>query len=447
MSGEEEGRADGPPPTIAERRPEVVTRQIPAWREGWTTAATSADHKVVAKLFMGTSLSFLAIAALAFALTRIQLIVPDSTIIRPDIFSQMSTTAMTSITVLFGVPFVLGLLGYIVPLQIGARGVALPRLNQLAYWLYAAGTLVFFVSFLYLVPEIGALAAAATLGRRVLALGRRRRLDRRRRPRDPGLHLLGDQHDRDAQEHARAGHGVAPRAGARIGRPGHLLHRPHHRGGDGGRARDARDRPQPRRRLLRRRPGRRADALRPPQLALLHRHPHRHGRRRARGDLRDRPDLLAQAALQPLRRDGIAGRRRRPGNARLDAEPLREPARRGLRVLHDARRGPAPGPDRPHLRRLDPDDVGRRGLDPRPAGPRHRWRRRARVRARRRARDLGRRRRAPAREHRRRPAGHDPGRHRVRPRDVRRRSTTGFRRSRAARSTRGRPRPPPGSSS
>ncbi len=62
---------------------------------------------------------------------------------------------MTSITVLFGVPFVLGLLGYIVPLQIGARSVALPRLNQLGYWLYAAGTLVFFVSFLYLVPETG----------------------------------------------------------------------------------------------------------------------------------------------------------------------------------------------------------------------------------------------------------------------------------------------------
>ena len=143
------------PPTVAERRPEVVTRKIPAWREGWTTAATSADHKVVAKLFMGTSLSLLAIAALTFALTRIQLITPDSTIMRADIFSQMSTTAMTSITVFFGVPFVLGLLGYIVPLQIGARGVALPRLNQLAYWLYVTGLLVFFVSFLYLVPETG----------------------------------------------------------------------------------------------------------------------------------------------------------------------------------------------------------------------------------------------------------------------------------------------------
>ncbi len=144
-----------PPPTIAERRPEVVTRDVPAGRLGWTDVATSADHKVVAKLFMGTSLTFLAVGVLAFALTRVHLIVPDSSIFRPDIFGQISTTAMTATIVLFAVPFVLGLLGYVVPLQIGARGVALPRLNQLAYWLYASGTLVFFVSFLYLVPDNG----------------------------------------------------------------------------------------------------------------------------------------------------------------------------------------------------------------------------------------------------------------------------------------------------
>jgi len=143
------------PPTIAERRPEVVTRRVAAGRAGWHVSATSADHKEVAKLFLGTSLTFLAVAVLAFVLTRIHLITPDSTIFRPEIFSRISTASMTSITVLFAVPFVLGVLGYIVPLQIGARGVALPRLNQLAYWLYAAGTLVFFVSFLYTVPESG----------------------------------------------------------------------------------------------------------------------------------------------------------------------------------------------------------------------------------------------------------------------------------------------------
>ena len=113
------------PPTIAERRPEVVTRRVPT-ESGWVATATSADHKVVAKLYMGTALTFLAVGVLAFVLTRIQLMVPDSTIFRPEIFSRISTASMASVTVFFAVPFALGLLGYIVPLQIGARGVALP---------------------------------------------------------------------------------------------------------------------------------------------------------------------------------------------------------------------------------------------------------------------------------------------------------------------------------
>lgn len=141
------------PPTIAERRPEMVTRGVPTERAGWITAATSADHKVVAKLYMGTALTFLAIAALQFALTRLHLIVPDSTIFSPEIFNRILSASTVSIVVLFALPLTLGLIGYIVPLQIGARGVALPRLNQLSYWLYLAGAVTLYASFLYTVPE------------------------------------------------------------------------------------------------------------------------------------------------------------------------------------------------------------------------------------------------------------------------------------------------------
>jgi heme/copper-type cytochrome/quinol oxidase subunit 1 len=140
-------------PTIAERHPEVVTRGVPARRAGWIEAATSADHKAVAKLWMGTSLTFLAVTAVLFALTRIQLIVPDSTIIVPEIFNRILTATSVTAIVLFAVPFTCGLIGYIVPLQIGARSVALPRLNQLGYWLYAAGAFMIYASFLYTVPE------------------------------------------------------------------------------------------------------------------------------------------------------------------------------------------------------------------------------------------------------------------------------------------------------
>ncbi len=141
------------PPTLAGRHPEVVTRGVLARRPDWIEAATSADHKTVAKLWMGTSLTFLAVTAVLFALTRVQLIVPDSTIIVPEVFNRILTATSVTAIVLFAVPFVIGLIGYIVPLQIGARSVALPRLNQFGYWLYAAGAFMIYASFLYTVPE------------------------------------------------------------------------------------------------------------------------------------------------------------------------------------------------------------------------------------------------------------------------------------------------------
>ena len=72
---------------------------------------------------------------------------------KPEIFNRILSATSVTTVVLFAVPFLIGLIGYIVPLQIGARGVALPRLNQLGYWLYAAGAFMFYASFLYAVPE------------------------------------------------------------------------------------------------------------------------------------------------------------------------------------------------------------------------------------------------------------------------------------------------------
>ena len=96
-------------------------------------------------------MTFLAVTAVLFALTRIQLIVPDSTILSPEIFNRILTaSSLTGIA--FALPFVIGLIGYIVPLQIGARSVA-SRLNQFGYWLYTAGAFMIYASFLYTVPR------------------------------------------------------------------------------------------------------------------------------------------------------------------------------------------------------------------------------------------------------------------------------------------------------
>lgn len=140
-------------------RPEVVSRQgVPAPRPAWIERTTSGDHKQVSLLYIGTALSFLALAAVEFMLIRLQLIVPENTMINPEIFDQLISVAPVSLVVLGLIPLALGLIGFIVPLQIGSRGVALPRLNQFSYWLYLAGAVTLYASFLYQAPDTGTTA-------------------------------------------------------------------------------------------------------------------------------------------------------------------------------------------------------------------------------------------------------------------------------------------------
>jgi cytochrome c oxidase subunit I+III len=148
-----------PPATTTEARPELVTREAQAPRgPEWVARVRSADHKTVALLYIAGSLSLLVMALVQFALMRLQLIVPDSTIIEPEIFARILSASGVTFAVLFCVPLALGVIGYIVPLQIGARGVALPRLNQLSAWLYIAGAVVLYVSFVYTPGQGGVLA-------------------------------------------------------------------------------------------------------------------------------------------------------------------------------------------------------------------------------------------------------------------------------------------------
>jgi heme/copper-type cytochrome/quinol oxidase subunit 1 len=149
-----------PPPAVA--HPEIVTRRVPVRRPAWIERATSADHKSVALLYLGAAATFLVLAVTEFVLMRVQLIVPDNTMIHPEIFARVLSVSGATFAVLFAVPIALGLIGYVVPLQIGARGVAFPRLNQFSAWLYIAGGAALYLSFLYTPPE-GGIAAMPPL--------------------------------------------------------------------------------------------------------------------------------------------------------------------------------------------------------------------------------------------------------------------------------------------
>lgn len=142
------------PPTRT-ARPELVTEDVPRRRQAWIERATSSDHKSVGTLFIGAALTFGLAALTALVVMRVQLIVPENTTMDPEIFNRvMSTFAVTGV-VLFAIPLALGLFTYIAPLQVGARGVAFPRLGLLSFWLYVAGGFTIFGSFLWRPSEAG----------------------------------------------------------------------------------------------------------------------------------------------------------------------------------------------------------------------------------------------------------------------------------------------------
>ncbi len=144
-----------PPTAVAPARPEVVTEQVPRRRPGWVERATTTDHKSVGLLYLGAALFFAAIAVVGLVLLRVQLIVPENTAIQPQIFNRLMSTFGVTVVVLFAIPLALGLISYVVPLQIGSRGVAFPRLNLLSFWLYLFGAATIYGSFLYRPSEAG----------------------------------------------------------------------------------------------------------------------------------------------------------------------------------------------------------------------------------------------------------------------------------------------------
>lgn len=141
--------------TLSPKRPELVSDGVGSPRPRWLELATSSDHKDVGRMLIAGSLAFLALGLVAFLLIRLQLASPDSTLIEPVTFNRLLSVMSPTFVVLFALPLALGLYTYLVPLQIGARQLAFPRLANLSFWLWAIGGAVLYVSFAYTPPEAG----------------------------------------------------------------------------------------------------------------------------------------------------------------------------------------------------------------------------------------------------------------------------------------------------
>ena len=120
-----------------------------AWRPGrgllgWLSITT---HQAIGMRYIATAFVFLLIGGIEALVMRFQLASANNTLLGPERYNQFFTTHGTTMMFLFAVPMMEGMGIYLIPLMMGTRNVAFPRLNAFGYWLYVMGGLVLYAGF------------------------------------------------------------------------------------------------------------------------------------------------------------------------------------------------------------------------------------------------------------------------------------------------------------
>ena len=118
------------------------------WVETLHEWVTTVDHKRLGILYILYALIFLVIGGLEATIIRIQLMRPHNDFVSPQVFNRMFTMHGTTMIFFVAIPVLFGFANYLVPLMIGARDMAFPRLNAFGFWLTALGGFLLYFSFL-----------------------------------------------------------------------------------------------------------------------------------------------------------------------------------------------------------------------------------------------------------------------------------------------------------
>src|SRR5947207_3412333 len=157
-------------PPIAAREPLIERAGLLAQVHEWVV---TVDHKRLGVMYVVAGLAFFLIAGLEAAVIRWQLAAAGNTIVSPQVFNRLFTVHGTTMVFLVGIPIVFGFANYLVPLMIGARDLAFPRLNAFGFWAFLFGGALLYFSFLGgdglygagSAPDVGWFAYAPLTGR------------------------------------------------------------------------------------------------------------------------------------------------------------------------------------------------------------------------------------------------------------------------------------------
>jgi cytochrome c oxidase subunit 1 len=108
----------------------------------------TVDHKRLGIMYVAAALIFFMIAGLMASVMRLQLAFPENHVVGPDTFNRLFTMHGTTMVFLVGMPLLAGFANYLVPLMIGARDMAFPRLNAFGFWIFLFGGLLLYYSYI-----------------------------------------------------------------------------------------------------------------------------------------------------------------------------------------------------------------------------------------------------------------------------------------------------------
>jgi cytochrome c oxidase subunit 1 len=137
--------------------PQILVHEVQQPRKSklWLDWVLTTDHKKIGIMYLVLTFVFFILGGIEALLMRSQLAVPNNTLISGEHYNELLTLHGTTMVFLFVVPVMAGFGNYFVPLMIGARDMAFPRLNALSFWLLLMGGVVFYASLFWHPPEAG----------------------------------------------------------------------------------------------------------------------------------------------------------------------------------------------------------------------------------------------------------------------------------------------------
>ena len=137
--------------------PQILVHEVhkPRQSRRWLDWVLTTDHKKIGIMYLVLTFVFFILGGIEALLMRSQLAVPNNTLISGEHYNELLTLHGTTMIFLFVVPVMAGFGNYFVPLMIGARDMAFPRLNALSFWLLLCGGIVFYASLFWHPPEAG----------------------------------------------------------------------------------------------------------------------------------------------------------------------------------------------------------------------------------------------------------------------------------------------------